>query len=120
MIIGDPTIGVGLTVILYFLAATSCFITARELDCLRLCAIGKTASEIGEALEPCRYLGQARYRRSERREPLCKRGSVFGGIEVGCQCVTRLEDDPEEVCGLVGHSIAQMAQAASFQSSMPY
>jgi hypothetical protein len=32
MIIGDPTIGGGLTVILYFLTAVSCFITARELD----------------------------------------------------------------------------------------
>jgi hypothetical protein len=32
MIIGDPTIGVGLTVILYFWAAISCFITACELD----------------------------------------------------------------------------------------
>jgi hypothetical protein len=32
MIIGDPTIGSGLMVILYFLAAISCFITAHELD----------------------------------------------------------------------------------------
>jgi acyl-CoA synthetase (AMP-forming)/AMP-acid ligase II len=33
---------------------------------------------------------------------------LYGMLEVGCQCLTRLEDDPEEVCGLVGHSIAQM------------
>jgi acyl-CoA synthetase (AMP-forming)/AMP-acid ligase II len=33
---------------------------------------------------------------------------LYGMLEVGCQCITRLEDDPEEVCGLVGHSIAQM------------
>jgi hypothetical protein len=32
MIIGDPTIGGELTVILYFLAAISCFITTRQLD----------------------------------------------------------------------------------------
>jgi hypothetical protein len=32
MIIGDPTIGVGLTVILYFCAAISCYMTTRALD----------------------------------------------------------------------------------------
>lgn len=33
---------------------------------------------------------------------------LYGMLEAGCQCLTRLEDDPEAVCGLVGHSVAQM------------
>jgi acyl-CoA synthetase (AMP-forming)/AMP-acid ligase II len=33
---------------------------------------------------------------------------LYGMLEVGCQCLTRIEDEPEAVCGLVGHSIAQM------------
>jgi acyl-CoA synthetase (AMP-forming)/AMP-acid ligase II len=33
---------------------------------------------------------------------------LYGMLEVGVQCMTRLEDDPEAVCGLVGHSAAQM------------
>jgi acyl-CoA synthetase (AMP-forming)/AMP-acid ligase II len=33
---------------------------------------------------------------------------LYGMLEVGVQCMTRLEDDPEAVCGFVGHSAAQM------------
>jgi LuxR family quorum-sensing transcriptional regulator LasR len=48
-------------------------LTARELDCLRLCAIGKTASEIGEALGISEWTAVYHLDRIKKRFGLSKR-----------------------------------------------